>query len=90
MTDLPFYKTLYHLMPFFKKKGSDWGDWYVPLNPVPGTEIFGRSGFYLHGGVFPGSAGCIDIGGGVIGNENTKKLMHDIVNEKFPITVEVA
>jgi hypothetical protein len=40
----------------------DWGHWRVPLHPYPGTKTFGRSGFFLHGGNEPGSAGCIDVG----------------------------
>jgi uncharacterized protein DUF4157 len=49
--------------------GGDWGAGRVALNPVtilPGPPGCGntrrRSGFYLHGGVMPGSSGCIDIG----------------------------
>ncbi len=49
--------------------GGDWGSGRVALNPVriiPGPRGCGntsaRSGFYLHGGVMPGSSGCIDIG----------------------------
>lgn len=49
--------------------GGDWGSGRVALNPVrilPGPRGCGntavRSGFYLHGGIMPGSSGCIDIG----------------------------
>ena len=40
-------------------RGGDWGAYNVKLNPISyqGT----RSGFYLHGGSYPGSAGCIDV-----------------------------
>ena len=41
---------------------EDWGGFRVPLHPRPGTETFGRTGFFLHGGRIPGSAGCIDVG----------------------------
>jgi RHS repeat-associated protein len=41
---------------------GDWGKYRVPLVPDPSTETFGRSGFFLHGGKEPGSAGCIDVG----------------------------
>ena len=54
---------------------GDWGDWRVPLLPAPGTPTFGRSGFFLHGGSTPGSAGCIDIGGGVSGDAATDRLL---------------
>jgi Domain of unknown function (DUF4157)/Protein of unknown function (DUF2778) len=49
--------------------GGDWGAGRVALNPIrvlPGRRGCGntavRSGFFLHGGVMPGSSGCIDIG----------------------------
>ena len=32
----------------------------VPLAPSKETKTYGRSGFYLHGGSKPGSAGCVD------------------------------
>jgi hypothetical protein len=38
-----------------------WGDYRWALNPKPGTNTFGRSSFYLHGGSAPGSIGCIDL-----------------------------
>lgn len=51
--------------------GGDWGAGRAPLAPVrivPAPPGHGstttRSGFYLHGGVMPGSSGCIDIGNG--------------------------
>ncbi|WP_406193701.1 DUF4157 domain-containing protein [Kitasatospora sp. NBC_01560] len=54
--------------------GGDWGAGRVPLKPVSivaGPKGCGstraRSGFYLHGGVMPGSSGCIDIGDAGVG-----------------------
>lgn len=53
---------------------GDWGAARAPLRPVhiAPTKFCGntgsRSGFYLHGGVMPGSSGCIDIGNGAIRN----------------------
>ncbi|EYF04447.1 tlde1 domain-containing protein [Chondromyces apiculatus] len=38
-----------------------WGLHRVWLHPKPGTETYGRSGFSIHGGSVPGSAGCIDL-----------------------------
>jgi hypothetical protein len=38
-----------------------WGNQRVWLEPVAGTETHGRSGFSIHGGTNPGSAGCIDL-----------------------------
>ncbi|MFN8208751.1 MAG: FG-GAP-like repeat-containing protein [Bacteroidales bacterium] len=38
-----------------------WGERRVWIQPMPGTETYGRSGFSIHGGYVPGSAGCIDL-----------------------------
>lgn len=38
-----------------------WGENRVFLSPNSGTQTFGRSGFSIHGGAVPGSAGCIDL-----------------------------
>lgn len=40
---------------------SAWGRHRVWLHPKPGTNAHGRSGFSIHGGHEPGSAGCIDL-----------------------------
>ncbi len=69
---------------------GDWGDWRAPLTPAPGTETFGRSGFFIHGGRFPGSAGCIDFGGGLFGTGVTDQLLRDILNDpdgRVPVIV---
>lgn len=50
---------------------GDWGDWRVPITPQPWNDAQGRDGFYLHGGFLPGSAGCIDLGGGIHGDATT-------------------
>ncbi|MEZ5569926.1 MAG: DUF2778 domain-containing protein, partial [Halioglobus sp.] len=60
---------------------GDWGDWRMPLLPNDGTNTFGRDGFFLHGGSGDGSAGCIDVGGGITGNSNTDRLRNDILND---------
>ncbi|MBA5864885.1 MAG: DUF2778 domain-containing protein [Nitrospira sp. CR1.1] len=68
----------------------DWGDWRVPIMPDKGTTISPRGGFFLHGGSRPGSAGCIDIGGGIMGNGLTDKLLFDLLsdpNHSVPLTV---
>jgi len=31
------------------------------LHPTTGTATLGREGFSIHGGSYPGSAGCIDL-----------------------------
>lgn len=40
----------------------DWGQYRVPLYPYIGTDAQGRTDMMLHGGVNPGSNGCIDCG----------------------------
>ena len=40
---------------------ASWGTYATPIRPAQGTETYGRGGFYLHGGVTPGSAGCVDL-----------------------------
>ncbi len=59
----------------------DWGDWRIRLKPVDVPEGFGRDGFFLHGGKFLGSAGCIDIGGGSFGNDTTIMVKRDIMSD---------
>ncbi len=53
---------------------GDWGSWRVPLHPNAGTNTYGRSGFFIHGGSNQGSAGCIDVGGGQFGSNQTDTL----------------
>jgi len=40
-----------------------WGRNRVWLHPLGGTNTYGRSGFSIHGGNEPGSAGCVDLTG---------------------------
>ena len=40
---------------------SSWGRRRIWLLSAPSTEIYDRSGFSIHGGDRPGSAGCIDL-----------------------------
>ncbi|WP_105102097.1 L,D-transpeptidase [Microbulbifer pacificus] len=42
---------------------NSWGDYRVWLEPLGNTNTYDRSGFSIHGGVIPGSAGCIDLCG---------------------------
>jgi hypothetical protein len=75
----------------FRNMLGDWGDWRVPITPNQGTNTLGRSGFFLHGGSSPGSAGCIDIGGGIFGDTNTDRLLNDLLldpDKKVPIHVQ--
>jgi hypothetical protein len=38
-----------------------WGFQRIWLTPMEGTNVRGRSGFSIHGGDTPGSAGCVDL-----------------------------
>jgi len=38
-----------------------WGTRRVGLRPNPGTNVYGRDNFTIHGGWFPGSIGYIDL-----------------------------
>ena len=38
-----------------------WGDFRAPITPQAGTNTYGRGSFYIHGGMFEGSHGCIDL-----------------------------
>jgi hypothetical protein len=69
---------------------GDWGAARAPLRPiriVP-TKTCGntgsRSGFYLHGGVMPGSSGCIDIG-----NDAITKVVDVLLGYPDPVHVVV-
>ena len=44
--------------------GPDWGSHNVPLEVIKNNNS-SRSNFYLHGGFFKGSAGCIDAGSSI-------------------------
>jgi hypothetical protein len=68
---------------------GDWGDWRVRLHPKPMTNTFGRDNFFLHGGGLEGSAGCIDIGGGILGNSNTDRILNMISSSRNHILVQV-
>ncbi len=67
---------------------GDWGDWRVRIYPSLGTQTYGRNNFFLHGGSSRGSAGCIDIGGGLSGNETTH-LLRTLIVAKENVSLEV-
>lgn len=62
----------------------DWGNYRVPLHPNAGTNLFTREDFFLHGGKYPGSAGCIDVG------NKEYELFALIVKSKEPIILTVS
>lgn len=70
---------------------GDWGDWRIRLYPKEGAEfdLYERDNFFLHGGSLPGSAGCIDIGGGLLGSKNTDTIKIIIRMSRESIPVEV-
>ena len=70
------------------KVGADWGDWRVRLYNKKGV-FYNRNDFFLHGGSLEGSAGCVDIGGGIFGNENTDKVKKIIKNSSDNILFKV-
>jgi hypothetical protein len=63
----------------------DWGDFRVPLHPDPGTNTYGRSGFFLHGGYKRlGSEGCLKVAG-----SNQDDLFHRLQGAADPVPVQV-
>lgn len=38
-----------------------WGNHRITIHVFPGTQTFGRGGYFIHGGTHPGSAGCINL-----------------------------
>jgi hypothetical protein len=68
---------------FVRNLLGDWGNYRVPLHPAAGTDTHGRSGFMLHGGKTPGSAGCIDV------CKLEGRLFPLLQQHKGPITVRV-
>lgn len=46
-------------------RSISWGNFRMPLIPHEDTNTFGRTSMYIHGGLFPGSIGCIDLMGGI-------------------------
>lgn len=65
-----------------RRATGDWGDWRVALHPAPKTKTFGRSDFFLHGGGLAGSKGCIDIGGGLLGDVDTERVKSALLEDK--------
>ena len=46
----------------YNSSPEGWGPKRVPLDGRRGTNMRGRGGFFLHGGDYVGSAGCLDVG----------------------------
>jgi len=63
----------------------DWGDYRAPLHPEAGTNTYGRSGFFLHGGWKRlGSEGCIKVN-----DLNQDRLFQLLRNSSGPVEVTV-
>lgn len=59
-----------------------WGSERIELTPDSGTDVFDRGGFFMHGGSFPGSAGCIDF-------LDESSFMNYITSVGQPVTMTV-
>ena len=58
----------------------DFGDWRIPLHSTTGGS---RSGFFIHCGTKQGSAGCIDVGGGLLGSDKTDFLKQILMFSQY-------
>ena len=45
----------------YNNSQAAWGDFWLTIHPHPRTNTYARGGFFIHGGSFPGSSGCIDL-----------------------------
>lgn len=73
-------------IPIWSLGYKSWGFYKTPIVPLGGTETYGRTGFYIHGGFFEGSKGCIDL---TMGNSSFHEefLQHNktlILNVQYP------
>ena len=62
---------------------NSWGEFRTWLTPIDGTETYGRSGFSIHGGTTPGSAGCIDL------TKYNRSFHAWLINRENPILLNV-
>ncbi|WP_244827903.1 tlde1 domain-containing protein [Caballeronia sp. TF1N1] len=65
-----------------------WGDHRITIHVYPGTDTYGRGGFFIHGGTHSGSAGCINLHSRM---ENLVRDLEDAANSSpdcyIPLTV---
>lgn len=57
----------------FTSPSDAWGDYRIAIHPYPTTKTHGRGGFFIHGGMVLGSAGCIDLA------SNMNKFINDLM-----------
>jgi hypothetical protein len=50
-------------IPYFGAYYAGWGHHRITIHVMPGTKIYGRKGFFIHGGSHQGSGGCIHVTG---------------------------
>ena len=61
-----------------------WGNSRIWLEPSKETNTYGRDDFSIHGGWFPGSAGCIDL----TSNMDNFVALFDYIGNDLIIKVE--
>lgn len=63
---------------------GDLGRFWVSLDPSSKNEMYGRTGIGMHGGILPGSAGCIDVG------DSDREILNKFQKSKgkIPLIVE--
>lgn len=83
-TKLGFVQRTYAIFGRGKWPGGPiaWGTARVWITPN-GAETYGRNNFSIHGGVYPGSAGCIDLTSGHL------KFFRTIQQYKYSIPLKV-
>jgi hypothetical protein len=70
--------------------GSDWGHWRVAITKISFENAkLTRDKFFVHTGDTPGSAGCIDVGGGVSGSDDSEEIVNIIRGAKNTIGLSV-
>ena len=68
-----------------------WGNHRITIHVFPGTDTYGRGGFFIHGGTHAGSAGCINLHGGMEDLFRTLKATTAKSPDCYiPLTVEYA
>ena len=69
----------------WSRGGKDaWGTIRTWITPMKGTNTYGRSGFSIHGGKVPGSAGCIDL------TNNNEKFHNWLKSYGKPVKLNVS